>query len=75
MVYKTVEPVISSMGMGHKGQWIPIMVIRLNLQVHTADCESGFNTFIAQNMVKTACRNWLSPSTLVDLLTIKLEGW
>jgi len=25
MVYKTVEPVISSMGMGHKGQWIPIM--------------------------------------------------
>jgi len=39
--------------------------------VHTADCERGVS---AQNIVKTAHRNRLSPSTVDDMLTIKLEG-
>lgn len=44
--------------------------IGLSAPVHTADCERGFS---AQNMVKTAHRNRLSPETVDNLLTIKLE--
>ena len=50
---------------------VKLAQIGLSAPVHTADCERGFS---AQIIVKTAHRNRLSPSTVDDLLTIKLEG-